>query len=310
MLRWGVTQAVVPRLRTFWAFTRPHTIIGTVLAVCAMYVLAVHTAHRQDLGLWALVLGASVAVNIYVVGLNQITDVEIDRISKPYLPLAAGSMSVPAAAGLVTATGAGALLTAGLQGRFLFAAIASVFVIGTCYSLPPVRLKRFPVLAAASIVIARAVVANVGVYLTYTSELTGTPALPGYMMLLVAFMFGFAIVIAVMKDIPDVDGDRRNHIATLVLAIGAARTLLICKLVLTACYTVVLAAAAIGVPGISSPVLLVTHAAALAAVWAAGTRVDPDTPATVVRYYMFVWKLFYLEFLIFPLACLLSGTPG
>lgn len=301
-----VTQAAAPRLRTLWEFARPHTIIGTVLAVCAMYVLAANAAQRTSWSLWALVLAASVAVNVYIVGLNQITDVEIDRISKPYLPLAAGSMGLGFAVTLVAGTGVLALLVAGLQGGYLFAAIATVFVIGTCYSLPPVRLKRFPLFAAASIVLARAVVANIGVYLTYSTALSGTPQLPGYVLLLVGFMFGFAIVIAVMKDIPDVEGDRRHHIATLVLAIGPGRTLLLCKGVLTACYAGVVVAALIGVDGVNATVLVGAHALALGAVWIAGARVDGEHRPAVVRYYMFIWKLFYLEFLIFPVACLLA----
>jgi len=294
-------------LRTLWHFARPHTIIGTVLAVCALYVLATASAQRTDWALWAIVLAASVAVNLYVVGLNQITDVEIDRISKPYLPLAAGSMRRTTAIALVSTAGAIALAVAGWQGRDLFAAIASVFVIGTCYSLPPLRLKRFPLFAAASIVIARAIVGNIGVYLTYSAALTGHAALSSAVLLLVGFLVGFAVVIAVMKDIPDVEGDRRHGVATFVLAIGPARTLLACKLLLSACYLGVIVAALVGVPDMQPLVLIATHAVALAVVWIAGARVDPGDRAAVVRYYMLIWKLFYLEFAAIPLAALLGG---
>jgi homogentisate phytyltransferase/homogentisate geranylgeranyltransferase len=296
------------RLCALWEFARPHTLIGTALAVCALYVLATHAAGRQDPGLWAVVLVASLAVNVYVVGLNQLTDVDIDRISKPYLPLAAGSIRRVSAVAIVAAAGVAALVVAGLQGRYLFAAIAIVFLIGTMYSLPPVRLKRFPFSAAASIVIARAVVANIGVYLAYSATLTGQADLPGYVLLLVAFMFGFAVVIAVMKDVPDVEGDRSQKISTLVLAIGAARTLRLCRIVLTVCYAGVILAGLVGVPGVQGWVLVVTHTAALTAVWVLGARVDSTDRAAVHRYYMFVWKLFYFEFLAFPLAVLL-GTP-
>ena len=49
----------------------------------------------------ALVLYAlvpSLLINIYIVGLNQLHDVEIDRVNKPYLPLASGDLSVGAGA--------------------------------------------------------------------------------------------------------------------------------------------------------------------------------------------------------------------
>ena len=103
-------------LRALWEFTRPHTIIGTVAAVCALYVLATHAAQRQDIALWALVLAASLAVNIYVVGLNQITDVEIDRINKPYLPIAAGDLSMTQAWWIVGVCGLVPVLLALTQG--------------------------------------------------------------------------------------------------------------------------------------------------------------------------------------------------
>ena len=41
---------------------------------------------------WTLVAGLS--VNVFIVGINQITDVEIDRVNKPYLPIAAGDLSL------------------------------------------------------------------------------------------------------------------------------------------------------------------------------------------------------------------------
>ena len=43
---------------------------------------------------WTLVAGYG--VNVFIVGLNQITDVEIDRINKPYLPIAAGDLTLDA----------------------------------------------------------------------------------------------------------------------------------------------------------------------------------------------------------------------
>jgi homogentisate phytyltransferase / homogentisate geranylgeranyltransferase len=294
-------------LRALWEFTRPHTIIGTVAAVCALYVLATHAAQRQDIGLWALVLAASLAVNIYVVGLNQLTDVEIDRISKPYLPLAAGSLRRASAVAIVTAAGVAALVIAGLLSRYLFAAIAIVFLIGTGYSLPPVRLKRFPFLAAASIVLARAIVANLGVYLAYSAALSGRPQLPAYVLLMVVFMTGFGVVIAVMKDIPDADGDRRHSIATFVLTLGPQRTLQLCRLILLGFYTAVIIAGLVGVPGVNPWVLAGTHALALTVMWFSGSSVDAADNAAVRRYYMMIWKLFYFEFIAFPLAVLLAA---
>ncbi len=296
-----------PRPRTLVEFSRPHTIVGTTLAVCVLYLMAAHRYGQHPPHLLALVLIASLAVNVYIVGLNQITDVDIDRINKPYLPLAAGTMQPSTAGIIVGAAGAIALTVAQAQGRFLFATIATIFAIGTIYSVPPLRLKRFPFFAAASITVARAVVLNLGVYVTYAAAFGGRPALPGYLLLFVAFFFVFVIVIALMKDIPDIDGDRRHQIATLVIRLGARRTLTLCQTLLTISYVGTVAAVWLGVGGVRLPVLLAAHAAALAAVWIGGARLDSDDPRAVYRYYMFIWKLFYAELVAFPLACLLGS---
>jgi homogentisate phytyltransferase/homogentisate geranylgeranyltransferase len=293
-------------LRSLLEFTRPHTIVGTTLAVWVLYIVAAADAHRQSLSTALLAYVASLAVNVYIVGLNQLTDVEIDRINKPYLPLAAGTLSRSAATAIVAGSGATALLVAAAAGRYLFATIAIVFVIGSLYSLPPVRLKRSPLLAAAAITVARALVGNVGVYLTYSARLTGTASLPPHVLLFVSFMLGFVVVIAVMKDIPDIDGDRRHQISTFVSRLGARRTLLVCHVILTTCYLATIVVALAGVSHVHRGVLVGAHALALTLLWVRALRLDPDDRQAVVLHYMFIWKLFYLEFAAFPIACLLA----
>lgn len=83
-------------IRAFIQFSRPHTIIGTTLSVVGIYFIA--WAHNgMPARQWEILLPALLSclgANIYIVGLNQVTDVAIDRINKPYLPLAAGIYSL------------------------------------------------------------------------------------------------------------------------------------------------------------------------------------------------------------------------
>ena len=52
--------------------------------------------------------------------------------------------------------------------------------VGTAYSSPPLRLKRFPLLASLSITGVRAVVVNLGVALHFTESLgDGSWSVPG-----------------------------------------------------------------------------------------------------------------------------------
>jgi homogentisate phytyltransferase/homogentisate geranylgeranyltransferase len=58
------------------------------------------------------------------------------------------------------------------------------------------------------------------------------------------------------------------------------------------------------VAGAQPVVLTLTHAAALALLWRWSRGVDPRDPAAFTRFYLRVWLLFFLEYLIVPLACL------
>ncbi|MCB0286844.1 MAG: UbiA family prenyltransferase, partial [Calditrichaeota bacterium] len=54
-----------------------------------------HTnAADPQLAALLLALASCLGANIYIVGLNQITDIDIDRINKPDLPLASGIFSM------------------------------------------------------------------------------------------------------------------------------------------------------------------------------------------------------------------------
>jgi homogentisate phytyltransferase/homogentisate geranylgeranyltransferase len=285
-------------------FARPHTIIGTTLAVFVVSGMAAAEMHKYSLATVLTIYLAALAVNIYIVGLNQLTDVEIDKINKPYLPLAAGSMSWNTALAIVVISGVLALLIAAAGGKYLLATIGVIFVIGSFYSLPPMRFKRSPLLAAVAITTARAVVLNVGVYMTCKATLGGGTSLPPHLLLFIGVMLGFVIVISLMKDIPDLDGDLQHQIATLVARLGARKTLSLCHAILTTCYI-----AAIGIAflapdvAVNRTVLALAHGFAVVVLWARAGQVDADDKDAVYRHYMFIWKLFYFEFAVFAMAC-------
>lgn len=88
----------------------------------------------------------------------QLFDIEIDRINKPYLPLAAGDFSVGIGVAIVLITGAAALAISLVSGSLpLLATVGGSLLLGIAYStdLPLLRWKRNPVLAAACILAVR-----------------------------------------------------------------------------------------------------------------------------------------------------------
>ena len=83
--------------QAFWKFLRPHTIRGTILGSCAVTAKAVlENTHLIDYGLLpraALGVLALICGNGYIVGINQIIDEDIDKVNKPFLPIAAGEIA-------------------------------------------------------------------------------------------------------------------------------------------------------------------------------------------------------------------------
>jgi homogentisate phytyltransferase/homogentisate geranylgeranyltransferase len=58
------------------------------------------------------------------------------------------------------------------------------------------------------------------------------------------------------------------------------------------------------VTGAQPELLAVGHLAALALLWRAAHGIDPADRAEFTGFYLNVWRLFFLEYAIVPLACL------
>lgn len=205
-------------LKIFWQFSRPHTIIGSLCSISSLYVLA-SKGHLLFAHLWlfAATLLAALACNVFIVGINQIADIELDKINKPYLPLAAGSLTMLAAKQIVWACLFISLLVSILTSYLLFLLILVILLIGAAYSLPPLSLKKHHLPAALAITVVRGLLVNVGIFLHFQYAIDQQLQLPDYIVCLTVFMMAFSIAIAWFKDLPDTDGDQQFRIKTLAV---------------------------------------------------------------------------------------------
>ena len=64
------------------------------------------------------------------------------------------------------------------QGALETAAVVAALAVGAAYSLPPVRLKRFPVVASLCISGVRSAVVNLGMYGHFSLAFGGALAIP------------------------------------------------------------------------------------------------------------------------------------
>ncbi|KAG0459656.1 hypothetical protein HPP92_022784 [Vanilla planifolia] len=92
-------------LNAFYRFSRPHTVIGTALSIISVSLLAVENLADISLPFFTGMFQALISalfMNIYIVGLNQLSDIEIDKVNKPTLPLASGEYSFRTASVIVS----------------------------------------------------------------------------------------------------------------------------------------------------------------------------------------------------------------
>ena len=309
----NLIQSPIPWLQAFWKFSRPHTIVGTSLSVLGLFAIA--WAERHPLGLspgtfhvwqgvsalWLTWL-VCMCTNIYIVGLNQVADVAADRVHKPYLPIASGEFSSPQAKMLVGIACSGAILLAVVsQSFYLLVTVWLSLAIGTAYSLPPLQLKRFPLLGSCCKLLVRGVVVNLGIFLHASTQLGLRPQVPGRVWVLTLVVMAFSSAIALLKGL-------RNRPTTAIDALEAATVFKLVWWLLTLCYISLIIAASF-IPATHTGFLLVTHSLALVYFWYLShqSQLDKNEPTKLSyrEFYQFVWKLFFIEYLIFPTACLL-----
>jgi 4-hydroxybenzoate polyprenyltransferase len=153
--------------------------------------------------------------------LNQIYDLEIDRVNKPRRPLPSGRLTVGDAWVFTIVTYVAALVLAWLVapgGRhecFWIVSAAVVFTI--LYSVPPWRTKRLGIWANVTVAIPRGVLLKVSGWSAVKTVL-GTE--PWY----IGAIFGlFLLGATTTKDFADMEGDARGGCRTLPLQFGVTR---------------------------------------------------------------------------------------
>jgi len=289
-------------LKTLWQFSRPHTVIGTTVSILSLQILALerYAPSGQEICLnLAITWLACILANIAIVGLNQIFDVPIDRINKPQLPLPAGLMTLSEAWLTVVVCTIVSLAIALYSGLFLSLTVALSLLIGACYSLPPIRLKQYAFWSAFCIVAVRGVVINLGLFAHFTHGELPT----NLVWLLTIFMLGYGIVIALCKDLVDVAGDRQFGIATFSVLWGKEVMFQRSQQLLMALFLI---AGLLSFPIISASPLGLVLMCCIPLISLAGYQVNIAIHQELTKFYRFIWLLFYLSYLFFPLGLLQS----
>jgi homogentisate phytyltransferase/homogentisate geranylgeranyltransferase len=294
-------------LKILWQFSRPHTIIGSTLSILSIFAVAVGASGVVSTApaLLPMSLLSALACNIYITGLNQWSDIDVDKINKPWLPIAAGTLSKRDAFRILMVAGIISLAAAAYLSWPFFALICTIIAIGTAYSLPPLKLKRNYLLAAAAISVVRGLLVNMGFYLHFQYAMIGDWIHVNAILPLTIFVTAFSLGIAWFKDIPDTKGDASYQFGTLAVISGREKAFVSGVIAVSAAYVYIIFAAITG----QLPAMLyyaLTHCAALFLFLWQAKSLDVNDDQQVKRFYMFFWALFFLEYLIYPVGFFLN----
>jgi 4-hydroxybenzoate polyprenyltransferase len=205
-------------IRLYWALSRPFTLIPPMVGIFSGAVIAC-AARRAHFPTSAVLLDivAAATLNAASNSLNQIFDLEIDRINKPKRPLASGAIK-PGEAWLFAVLGyCAALVMAGTVNRETFAIYLIASFATLAYSAPPLRLKHRPWASNLIIALARGELLKVAGWAAVATVLNSIE--PWYIGL-IYFLFLFGATTT--KDFADIAGDRKAGCVTLPIRYGVA----------------------------------------------------------------------------------------
>ncbi len=297
-------ERFIRQIETLRQFSRPHTVIGTILAILSLHAVAWRAAWvgvPQALYLFLTALIPALAINVFIVGLNQIHDIPIDKVNKPHLPLPSGRLSLRDAYRIIFIALFIGIAFCWVPGADLALRVVLVgsALLGTIYSAPPFRLKRWPLAASTCILAVRGLLVNSCFY-WHASRST---VLPSLLQFAVVFFVVFGIVIALLKDVPDIRGDRVYGIGTIAVRAGPYAVFRFCVTILsTAFFSAAVFFWRIGACTWMNYLATALQLVIAMTIIAKSGNVDPANEKQAYRYYMFTWQCFYFQYILLPLA--------
>lgn len=217
---------MVNRYAVYLEFSRPFTLVAPALGFFSGGLTAIGATPREPWSAQLLLsplIGAVMAavLNAASNGLNQIYDLDIDRVNKPKRPLPSGRLSVSDAWTFTWVAYAIAIALAwfvapdGRHECFWIVVIATLITF--LYSAPPFRTKRLGIWANVTIAIPRGVLLKVA---GWSSAKTVIGLEPWY----IGGIFGLFLLGATStKDFADMEGDARGGCRTLPIQYGVKR---------------------------------------------------------------------------------------
>lgn len=268
---------------------------GHVLEMFSMMIAAKQAAQA---------VVAAVLMNVAIVGINQVYDKKLDRVNKPYLPMASGAFSSDMALSVIAVSTTASFMIGVWSGSSaLMWALVISLLLGIVYSVdaPGLRWKKSPFLAATCVLFVRAVIVQLGFFAHALGRELTDFNFPINLWCAIGFMTVYGIVIALFKDLPDMEGDMKQNVRTLSVRLGPSFVFNLCLALLSVAYGTAVFMSVAHAPTMMSRVVGAVHSVVIVTLLAASRRVDVASSDSLYDYYIcFIWKAFYLEYFLLP----------
>lgn len=211
------------RIKGYIDLIRPFTLLAPIIvSTCIMIASFFYNGRTDDIFIvcWKTIIPASFAlaiINGASNALNQVTDVEADKISKPYRPIPRGIIS-PSEAKVISLIMYSFAFCLSMLVNVIFSVFVLLIIIFTVtYSIPP-RLKDFLFLNQLWVAIPRGLLGILAAWSVFGNSLHPVPLSIGFIATL--FLVGGSIT----KDITDVDADKKTGTRTLINTFGVKKS--------------------------------------------------------------------------------------
>ncbi|XP_027935027.1 glycinol 4-dimethylallyltransferase-like [Vigna unguiculata] len=305
----SIVESVKDFMVVLYQFIYPYTVYARTSAAISASLIAVEKLSDISplffIGLLQAVL-PHLFIDLYVNGVNQLFDFEIDKINKPHLPLASGKLSFTNGAFIIASS---AILGLGLNLMIgsppLIWNCVLCFVLITCYSvnLPFLRWKQYPVVAGLFTTISWTLLFPISYFLHMQTFVLKRPLVfTRSFIVSLLFLSFYSAGIALAKDIPDVEGDTKHGIDSFAARLGQKKVFWICVFLLEMAFGIAfLAGASSSSPFWIKFVTGVGNVVLGSILWNRTKYIDVTSAASTKSFYSFIWKLMMVAHLLLPL---------
>lgn len=213
---------IFKKLQIYVALLRPFTLGPPAIGMISGSFVAWKTVEIHDWStFWLILLGATAAsmLNGGSNSLNQIYDLEIDRINKPLRPLPSKQATIKEAYGVALFCYTTSLAISAWLSWGCFLMFAGATFCTLIYSMPPLRTKRFWWSANLTIAVPRGLLLKVAGW-SVLSDIAQIE--PWYIGLVFC---GFLLGATTTKDYADMLGDQAQNCSTLPIRFGIERSI-------------------------------------------------------------------------------------